>query len=107
MKVSDILLSQDKIIEDLRYNIFIIELSENLYEQIYCVVDIELENSGKGIFAKILKTVLQEIRIQKNTIQRKRAIEVYPNKAVSWKPNKQVPEKLSNIYQRANASNNI
>ncbi|KAK5790996.1 hypothetical protein VI817_006305 [Penicillium citrinum] len=34
-------------------------------------------------------------------------MEVYPNEAVSWKPNEKVPERPLNASQRANASGNV
>ncbi len=107
VEVSDVLLSQGKMTEDLRCDMFITGLPGVLREQVYRVVGVELEDPGKGIFAKVSKAVLQEVRIQENAIRRERAMEVYPNEAVSWKPNENVPERPLNATQRANASGNV
>ncbi|KAK5788041.1 hypothetical protein VI817_010537 [Penicillium citrinum] len=107
VEVSDVLLSQGKMTEDLRCDMFITGLPGDLCEQVYCVVGVELEDPGKGIFAKVLKTVFQEVRIQENTIRRERAMEVYPNEDISWKPKEQILEKFSNTFQRANANSNM
>ncbi|KAJ5222077.1 uncharacterized protein N7469_010964 [Penicillium citrinum] len=107
VEVSNMLLSQGKMMEDLRCDMFITGLPGDLCEQVYCVVGVELEDSGKGIFAKISKTVLQEVRIQENAIRRERAIEAYPNEDISWKPKKQILEKFLNTLQRANTNSNV
>ncbi|KAK5790995.1 hypothetical protein VI817_006304 [Penicillium citrinum] len=58
VEVSDVLLSQGKMTEDLRCDMFITGLPGGLREQVYRVVGVELEDPGKGIFAKVSKAVL-------------------------------------------------